>query len=101
MNINTGDSTVDRKLSILVDSIKDGNKDITLLIMEDLLDEAATNKIITDWMVVPSNITELHNLLIENLNVNPRGLKVRTRNQPRHMRGIGFIRAMLNGLHKL
>ena len=87
------------KLDILKEVIRKGSKNQTLMVLDNML-EHLDDELIRE-IVEPSVITELHALLIEHLEVNPRGIKLKQRVPLRNRRARLFLQAMRNGVSKV
>ena len=79
--------------------IEKGSKNQTLMVLDSLIDnfDETLSKEITD----PSVITELHAMLIEHLEVNPRAMKLKGRVALRNRRAMLFLKAMRNAVSKV
>ena len=87
------------KIDILKEVIEKGSKNQTLMVLDNLienLDEFLAREI-TD----PATITELHELLIEHLDVQPRAMKLKNRVPLRPRRALLFLQAMRNAVDRV
>lgn len=87
------------KIDILKEVIEKKSKSQTLLVLDNLienLDDYLAREI-TD----PATITELHELLIEHLEVNPRAMKLKNRVPLRARRALLFLQAMRNAVDRI
>jgi hypothetical protein len=95
----TGEDVSTRKASLLVSSLE--SNDMTLL--EDNLmvvkEECKYNRHMARWLTTPVIITEIHDKLIKNYEVDPRALRLRRRVGNVHHRAELFCQAMLNGIN--
>lgn len=87
------------KLDILKEVIIKGSKNQTLMVLDNMLEHLDDDLI--KEIVEPSVITELHALLIEHLEVNPRAIKLKQRVPLRNRRARLFLQAMRNGVSKV
>jgi len=87
------------KLDILREVIRKGSKNQTLMVLDSIID--TIDEDMAKLIVDPSVISELHELLVEHLGVNPRAMKLKGRVALRMRRAMLFLRAMRNGVSKV
>lgn len=87
------------KIDMLKEVIEKGSKNQTLMVLDNILEnlDAELAKEITD----PSVISELHNMLVEHLGVQPNAMKLKSRVALRMRRAMLFLRAMRSGVSKV
>lgn len=86
------------KVDILKEVILKKNKNQTLMVLESI--ETSLDDELIAQITQPNVITELHDLLVEHLGVNPKAMKLGKRIPLRKQRAILFLRAMKNGVNK-
>ena len=87
----------------LKSSIESNDKEGVILVLDKLEEQVAqkNNAELVKWVTEPQNITELHRMLIEHMNVIPRAMMLKTRVPNRYRRAFLFIKAMKNGVNHL
>jgi hypothetical protein len=87
------------KIDILKEVIEKGSKNQTLLVLDNLIE--TLDEFLAREITEPSVITELHAMLIEHLDVNPRAMKLKNRVPLRYRRALLFLQAMRNAVSKV
>lgn len=89
---------ISEKLESLKNTIKSGSQANTLTELTMLRDTCLDDEDLANAVTVPSEITELHQLLIDHLNVIPRTMQLRNRIPNRKRRAYLFFQSMMNGV---
>lgn len=59
-----------------------------------------TNAETAKWLTEPQNITNLHNLIVNNFNISPRLLMLKNRTPNRGLRAVLFAKSMENAIRR-
>ncbi len=87
------------KIDILKEVIEKGSKNQTLMVLDNIIENLDDDLILE--IVNPETITELHEMLVEHLGVNPNAMKLKNRVQLRNRRAMLFVKAMRSGVSKV
>ena len=87
------------KIDILKEVIEKGSKSQTLMVLDNMMEHLDDD--LARSVVDPEIITNLHQMLIEHLGVNPKAMKLKSRVPTRMRRAMLFLRAMRNGVNKV
>lgn len=87
------------KIDMLKEVIEKGSKNQTLMVLDSLIDNM--DEFVAAQITDPTVITELHEMLIEHLGVQPNAMKLKKRVPTRVRRAMLFLRAMRNGVSKV
>ena len=87
------------KIEILKEVIRKKSKNQTLMVLDNIL-EHLDDELIRE-IVDPEVISELHELLVEYLGVNPKAMKLKQRVPLRARRARLFVQAMKAGVNKV
>lgn len=87
------------KIEDLKQGIKSGNKDQVITMMETFKQECLTSEQLHILITMPVVITELHQLLVQHMDVHPKTMQLRKRVQNTRRRAILFLQAMINGVN--
>lgn len=86
----------------LKDAIRAGDRELTATLLEQLENDIlASDPDSINFLIQPTEITELHSLLTEHLGVSPRAMLVKGRITTRPRRALLFCKAMRNGVNRL
>jgi hypothetical protein len=80
-------------------AITSGDKSATLKRLDEITDLIPMTPDLVIEMITPSVITELHELLIKHLEINPRLMMLRHRVPAQARRALMFVQAMRNGVN--
>lgn len=97
MNITFSVETITEKL---FEAIEAKDKQKTLLLIVQLKEAVKTDPAACKWVTEPLNLKEVHNSLIENLNVDPKAMRVKERITHRQRRALLFVQAIENGIRR-
>lgn len=86
---------------MLNEAIKDKDAHKTLLIVLQLKEMIRTDPVAVKWVVDPTNIKNLHDSLIENLEVPAKMMMLKGRIPHRQKRAHLFVDAIENGIRKV
>jgi hypothetical protein len=87
------------KIDILKEVIEKGSKNQTLMVLDNLIE--TLDEFLAREITEPAVITELHEMLIEHLGVQPRAMKLKNRVPARMRRALLFLQAMRNAVNKV
>lgn len=89
-------------IDTLKDAILSKNKDLVISELSSIKSQIENNTgDLAQLIVSPAVITELHNMLIDNLGVVRRTMQLRARVPHPHRRALLFVQAMINGVNYL
>lgn len=99
--IMTGDTALDTKIVKLLSFIRLKEKDMVLESLNDLFNDSLENSLLALWITTPSNITMLHEKLVDEMGVIQKNMQLKNRITHRQRRAVMFIKAMINGVERL
>jgi hypothetical protein len=85
-------------LENLKEKIEEGNADKSLIAIDLVIEKLPSDVDLTNEILSPAIITELHELLIEHLEVAPRAMQLNRRFPNSKTRAVMFAKAMRNGI---
>ena len=85
-------------LENLKEKIEEGNADKALVAIDLVIEKLPSDNDLTMEILSPVIITELHELLIEHLEVAPRAMQLNRRFPNAKTRAVMFAKAMRNGI---
>jgi hypothetical protein len=83
----------------LLSAIKNNDRESTLSLLTNIKGQLETNLELVNQITAPNTITELHNCMVENMNVPRRALQLRVRIPSRGKRAFAFVQGMINGVN--
>jgi len=87
------------KTDILKEVIQKKSKSQTLMVLDSMIDNL--DEFLAVEITQPAVITELHELLVEHLEVNPRAMQLKHRVPARQRRALLFLRAMRSAVDRV
>ena len=85
-------------LENLKEKIEEGDADKALVAIDLVIEKLPTDGDLMTEILSPAIITELHELLIEHLEVSPRAMQLNRRFPNSRTRAVMFAKAMRNGI---
>jgi hypothetical protein len=85
-------------IDLVKQAILEKDKQKTIELLENLKNSFATDEMAMQIITMPPVITELHQMLMDNLGVHPRAMQLRARVPNRGRRATLFVQAMINGV---
>ena len=82
----------------LKETILTKDKQETMRMLTELKELVRTNVEFTGWITEPVNLTTIKQMLIDNLNVQPRAMQLKQRPSTRRQRALMFSIALENGV---
>jgi len=82
----------------LKETIKTKDREATLVVLAEMQEELKNNETLVMEITMPAVITELHMLLVSEMNIVQRLLQLRARVANRHRRAHLFLQTMMNGV---
>lgn len=87
--------------SMLEDAILNKDKSRTMALIVRLKEEVRTDPVAVKWIVDPKNLTHLHDILEEHLEVPRKVMRVSIRHPNRQRRAYMFVEAMEHGVRRI
>ena len=88
-------------ISLLEETIKDKNAMKTLALVLELKAKVLTDAETIKWITEPANIKNIHDLLVEHLEVPPKMMMLKTKISHKQKRANLFVQAIENGVRKV
>jgi hypothetical protein len=93
--------SVETIVALLENAIEDGDAERTLMLVGELKKSLATTPEAVRWVTEPNNLTALHDMLVEHLDVPQKVMRVKERSENRARRAHMFVEAMEHGIKRV
>lgn len=86
---------------LLEEAIEDADAEKTLLLILEMKKAVSTDPVAVKWVVDPKNLSHIQSLLVENLDISQRMMRVKDRSEHRQKRAYMFVEAMEHAVRRV